>query len=83
MYLPGLLARRLTFPRAPVPPTAAPEFCGGAAGSLTTEYELDLLLDEAGGEEEAAPSRVYSGPDTECTVSALLPGRPYQLLVSR
>ena len=26
---------------------------------------------------------MYSGPDTECTVSTLLPGRPYQIQVRR
>ncbi|XP_043227353.1 fibronectin type-III domain-containing protein 3a-like isoform X2 [Amphibalanus amphitrite] len=62
---------------------AAPEFCGGASGTLALEYELELTLDEPtdGVEEPPAASRVYSGSDTECTVSTLLPGRPYRLQV--
>ncbi|KAF0311752.1 Fibronectin type-III domain-containing protein 3a [Amphibalanus amphitrite] len=65
------------------PADAAPEFCGGAAGTLALEYELELTLDEPsdGAEEPPAASRVYSGSDTECTVSTLLPGRPYRLQV--
>ncbi|XP_037076178.1 fibronectin type-III domain-containing protein 3a-like [Pollicipes pollicipes] len=52
-----------------------PEFSGGSLGSLVTRFELDLTLPDT------SSSRVYSGQDTECTVSCLLPGRPYLLQV--